>query len=184
MEKPEIKNIPLNLKSRLFLIYLRFKSFSSKIAFLGLVAIIYSEFHHHRLKLANTKPWIVTNVISGDRLLVERKGKELEIQLCGISAKSNESKEYLRSLLDRGNLVINPVEKSKEVTTAEVFVQLKPDYQQEIHPSTEMVMAGVATVFNFKNCPSKEYLAMAAAIALPRNIVDIIEILRLSWVYL
>ena len=124
MEKPEheIKNIPLNLKSRLFLIYLRVKSLSSKIAFLGLVAIIYSEFHHHRLKLTNNNPWSVTDVISGDRFLVERKGQELEVKLCGISA-SEGSKEYLRSLISQGDgwVILDRVTTEEGLTVAEVF---------------------------------------------------------------
>ena len=55
----------------------------------------------------------------------ERGYKKLEIQLCGIYAKDDESKEYLRSLLNKGSLVVNPVQKSDEVTIAEVFVQVK-----------------------------------------------------------
>ena len=167
MEKPEIKNIPLNLKSRLFLIYLRFKSLSSKIAFLALVATIYIEFHHHRLKLANTEPWIVSNVISGDRFLVERKGKELEIQLCGISAKDDESREYLRSLISQGDgwVVLDRVSKQDGLTVAEVFVQRNDE--QVIHLNTEMLMGGQAILADYKTCPNAEYLAMATAIAEP-----------------
>ncbi len=162
MEKPEheIKNIPLNLKSRLFLIYLRFKSLSSKIAFLGLVAIIYSEFHHHRLKLANNNPWSVTDVISGDRFLVERKGQELEVKLCGISA-SKGAKEYLRSLISQGDgwVILDRVSKQEGLTVAEVFLQRHDE--QEIHLNTEMLMDGTAILANYKAFPNAEYFEMA-----------------------
>ena len=164
MEKPEpeIKNIPLNLKSRLFLIYLRFKSLSYKIAFLALIAIIYTEFHYHRLKLTNNNPWNVTDVISGDRFTVSRGYKKLEIQLCGISAKSNESKDYLRSLISQGDgwVVLDRVSKQDGLTVAEVFVQRHDE--QEIHLNTEMLMGGKAILSNYKACPNAEYFEMAA----------------------
>ena len=161
MEKPEIKNIPLNLKSRLFLIYLRVKSLSSKIAFIGLLAIIYSEFHQHRLKLTNNNPWSVTDVISGDRLIVERKGQELEVKLCGISA-SKGSKEYLRSLINQGNgwVVLDRVSKQDGLTVAEVFVQIANE--QEIHLNTEMLMGDQAILADYKACPNAEYFELAA----------------------
>ncbi len=95
---------------------------------------------------------------------MSRSHKKLEIQLCGIYAKSQRSKAYLRSLLNQGNLVVNSVKKEDGLTIAEVFVQLKPDYVQKIHPSTEMVMAEVATVVDYQACPSAEYLGIAAAI--------------------
>ena len=50
------------------------------------------------------------------------------------------------------------------VTIAEVFVQLKPDYERESHLNTEMVMAGVATIVDYKDCPSAEYLEVAEGI--------------------
>ena len=67
------------------------------------------------------------------------------------------------SLVNRGDgsVVVNPVKTVWGTTVAEVFVQLKPDYEQEIHVNTEMVMAGVATLDNPDICPSAEYLKMA-----------------------
>ena len=149
------------MKVKLFLAYLRIKSLLPAIAILSLAATFYYQFLNRDV-IANNEPWIVTDVISGDRFTVSRGPKKLEIQLCGIYAKSDESREYLRSLLDKGNLVVSQVEKSEKSIIAEVFVQLKPDYQQEIHVNTEMISGKVATVFNFRNCRSAEYLAIAA----------------------
>ncbi len=60
-----------------------------------------------------------------------------------------------------GSVVVNPVKTEWGVTIAEVFVQLKPDREREIHVNTEMVMAGVATLDNPDICPSAEYLKIA-----------------------
>ncbi len=67
------------------------------------------------------------------------------------------------SLLNKGDgsVVVNPVKTEWGVTVAEVFVQLKPDFEREIHVNTEMVMAGMATLDNPDICPSAEYLKMA-----------------------
>ena len=154
------------MKSKLFLIYFRLRPILKAIAILSLVATFYNQFLNHRLKFANTDSWIVTDVISGDRFMVDRGDKKLEIQLCGIHAKSDKSRKYLRSLIAQGDgsVVLDRVRKQDGLTVAEVFVQLKPDYQQEIHLNTEMVTEGVATIFNYQTCPSAEYLARAAAI--------------------
>ena len=167
MEKPEheIENTPLNLKSRFFLIYFRSKPLLKAIAFLGLVAIFYNQYLNHPLKLRNPNPWIVTDVISGDRFLVERSGKKLEVQLCGISASSDESKAYLRSLLNKGDgsVILDKVQKKDGLTIAEVFMQLKSN-KQEIHLNTEMLMKGKAKLADYKACPNAEYFEMTAEI--------------------
>lgn len=150
------------MKAKLFLAYLRLKPLLYAIALLSLAVTIYYQFLNYRPKQRNSDPWIVTDVVSGDRFIASRGHQKLEIQLCGIYAKSNESREYLRSLLNKGNLVVSQVEKSEKSIIAEVFVQLKPDYQQEIHINSEMITGKVASVFNFRNCPSAEYLAIAA----------------------
>ena len=169
MEKPEheIENTPLNLKSRFFLIYFRSKPLLKASAFLFLVGIFYNQHLNHPLKLRNPNPWIVTDVVSGDRFLVERNGKKLEVQLCGISASSDESREYLRSLLNKGDgsVILDKVQKKDGLTIAEVFMQIEPDYVQEIHLNTEMVLKGKAILgADYKACPNAEYLEMAVEI--------------------
>ena len=144
------------MKSK-FLAYLRIKPFLyaitqwqlTLIAFLLLIAIFYNQYLNHRLKFVNTDPWIVKDVVSGDRFTVNRGDETLNIQLCGISA-SEGSKEYLRSLLNKGDgsVILDRVKKQKETTIAEVFVQLKPDYQ-EIHLNTEMLSTSTKLIVYF-----------------------------------
>ena len=114
----------------------------------------------NRPKIYNN-PWIVVDVISGDRFLVERKGQELEVKLCGISA-SKASQEYLRSLINQGDgwVILDRVEKQDGITIAEVFVQRHD--QQEMHLNTEMLMASKAILSNYKACPNAEYFELAA----------------------
>ena len=152
---------------KLFDAYFRIKPFLYAFAILcAVVPIAANQYINHRSKLVNTDPWIVGDVSSGDRFIVERKGQELEIQLCGISA-SKGSKDSLRSLLAQGNgsVVLEKVSKQNELTVAEVFVQRHD--QQEIHLNTEMLMGGQAILADYKACPNAEYFEMAAAIAKP-----------------
>ena len=140
------------MKSKLFLAYLKIKSLLPAIAVIGLFLTLMN--HWQNTRITSTTPWIVKDVVSGDSFIASRKQKQFQVKLCGISANSDESREYLRSLLNKGDgsVVVNSVRTEWGVTIAEVFVQLKPDYERESHLNTEMVMAGVATVADYKNC--------------------------------
>jgi hypothetical protein len=151
------------MNAKLFLVYLRIRKLLPAIAILSLAVTIYNQFLNYHHSLADTNPWIVKDVLSGNFLTVVRGDETLNIKLCGISANSGESQEYLRSLLDKGNgsVVVNPVRKEDNVTIAEVFVQILPDYEQEIHVNSEMISKGMAVLQNPDICPSAEYLKMA-----------------------
>ena len=108
------------MKPKFFLAYLRIKPLLFGVACLLLSITAINQFLNYRAKLANTLPWIVKDVVSGGlgraearsvRFIASRKGKEFKVKLCGISANSDESKEYLRSLLNQGDgsVVVNPV---------------------------------------------------------------------------
>lgn len=146
----------------LFLFYLRIKPLLYAIAYFGLLIIIYNQFINYRHLFRNNKPWTLQSVSSGNSLFVMHGDEIKKIKLCGIEGGN---KEYLESLLDRGNgsLIVNSVKKIDNVTTAEVFVPIKPDYEREIHLSSEMIMFGMATINNPDICPSSEYLKMAAS---------------------
>jgi hypothetical protein len=150
------------MKAKLFLFYLRIRKLLPAIALLCLAVTIYNQFLDYRtqLAIADTSPWIVEEILTGDRFIASRSGKQVEVKLCGVTA-GNESRDYLHSLLNKGDLVIDTVRKDDGITVAEVFVQLKPDYEREIHLNTEMVMGGMATLDNPDICPSAEYLKMA-----------------------
>ena len=161
------------LKMKKFLFYLKFKPIlyaiskrsASRVAVLSIAITAVNQYLNYRLKFINTDPWMVKDVVSGDRFLVERSGKKLEVQLCGISAKSDESKEYLRSLIAQGDgsVVPDQIKKRDGLTVAEVFMQIEPDYVQEIHLNTEMVLKSQAILgADYKACPNAEYLEMAA----------------------
>ena len=69
------------------------------IAVLCVAVMAANQYISRRSKPANN-PWIVVDVISGDRFMVERNDQTLEVKLCGISEGSKDS---LRSLLAQGN---------------------------------------------------------------------------------
>ncbi len=66
------------------------------------------------------------------RFIASRKQKQFQVKLCGISANSDESKEYLRSLLNKGDgsVVVNPVRTEWGVTIAEVIIHSPPTPQR------------------------------------------------------
>ncbi len=147
---------------KLFSVYLRIKPFLYVFAILcAVVPIVANQFINYRSKLVNTDPWIVGDVVSGDRFIVQRNDQTLEVKLCGIS---EGSKDYLRSLLDKGNgsVVLQRVSRQQHMIIAEVFMPIEPE--QEIHLNTEMLMAGKATLSNHKICPNAEYFELATEI--------------------
>ncbi len=89
------------MKVKLFLANLKIKPVLYAIAILCIAAIAANQYINRRPKLYNN-PWIVVDIISGDRFMVQRKNQNLEVKLCGISA-SKASKEYLRSLINQGD---------------------------------------------------------------------------------
>ncbi len=145
---------------KLLAAYFKIRPILYTFAVLCITAIAANQYINRRIKTVNN-PWIVVDVISGDRFIAERKGQELEVKLCGISAKSNESKKYLRSLISQGNgwVILDRVIDEDGITVAEVFVQRHD--QQEIHLNTEMLMANKAILSNYKACPNAEYFELA-----------------------
>ncbi len=146
---------------KLLAAYFKIKPLLYTFAILCIAAIAVNQYINRRSKIYNN-PWIVVDIISGDRFMAERKGQELEVKLCGISAKSNESQKYLRSLINQGDgwVILDRVEKQDGITIAEVFVQRHDE--QEIHLNTEMLMANKAILSNYQACPNAEYFEMAA----------------------
>jgi endonuclease YncB( thermonuclease family) len=74
------------------------------------------------------------------------------------------------SLIARGDGRVNLVRVEEDRygrTVAELFVPIKPDFQQELHLNTEMVSAGYAWHYQQYSgkCPSKEELGWAEKIA-------------------
>ena len=150
------------MKYKLLLAYLKIQPLLFTVAIISLFLIAMNHWQKTRITL--TTPWIVKDVVSGDSFTASRKSKNFKVKLCGISVSGNESRDYLRSLINQGNgsVVVNPVKTEWGVTVAEVFVGIE---RGEIHLNTEMVMGGMAGLAeDYKDCPSAEYLEMAEGI--------------------
>ncbi len=106
------------MKSKLLLAYLKIQPLLLTVAVIGLFLIGMN--HWENTRITSTTPWIVKDVVSGDSFIASRKQKQFQVKLCGISANSDESKEYLRSLLNQGDgsVVVNPVRTKWGVTIA------------------------------------------------------------------
>lgn len=113
------------------------------------------------------------SVYDGDTLRVVRGREEMKIRFCGIDAPEKDqalgvqARDYLRSLVERGNgsVVVVPVEKDRYGrTVAELFVM---ESGGEIHLNSEMVAAGMA--FHYAqysgNCPNQRSIVMAEDMA-------------------
>ncbi|MGV2831625.1 thermonuclease family protein [Myxosarcina sp. GI1(2024)] len=81
-----------------------------------------------------------------------------------MSASGEEARDYLRSLIDRGD---STVELEKRGETYEAWVLLKPDFESQFHLNTWMVQKGMARHDrqNSSHCLSSEALGWAEDIA-------------------
>lgn len=126
----------------------------------------------------NAEKWQVKpgSIHDGDTLRVIRDDEELKIRFCGIDAPELkqplgiESRNYLRSLIHKsdGTIYVKPIEKDRyNRTVAELWIPIKPDYEQQIHLNTAMVEAGMAYHYQqySGNCESAENLGWAEKIA-------------------
>ena len=116
------------------------------------------------------------SIYDGDTLRLIDSDRELKIRLCGIDAPELkqplgiESRNYLRSLIAKGDgtIYVLPIEKDRyERTVAELWIPIKPDFEQQIHLNTAMVEAGMAWHYSkySDKCKSAENLGWAEKIA-------------------
>jgi micrococcal nuclease len=120
-----------------------------------------------------TEFWQVGRVADGDTLTVTRNSQEERIRLCGIDAPEREqplgnaSRDHLQSLLNRstnGQVGVVPVERDQYGRlVAEVFVPVGGE--QEIHINSQMVMDGMAYVYEryVGGCPNGAVITRAGA---------------------
>lgn len=127
------------------------------IAAISIAKVKFPTFSPNLKRLSAINTWEVPEILGGDRIIVSSRSRTLTVHLCSIAGdyfdKSDESKRYLKSLIERGELRINFLNEDDEIFFADVFVRLKPDYQQEIYLNKEMVDAGMATVDSSHLCP-------------------------------
>ena len=128
------------------------------IAIVSLAEIKFPIFSPNFEKLSNIDDWEVLEILSGSSIIVGSQNKILTVYLCSIAGnyfeKGDESKKYLESLIERGKLRISFLNKDDGIFFADVFVQLKPDYQKEIYLNKEMVERGMATINSPHLCPN------------------------------
>ena len=133
------------------------------IAIVSLAEIKLPRFSPNLEKLSNIDDWEVLEILGGDRITVSSRNKILTVALCSIAGnyfeKRDESKKYLESLIERGILRISFLNEDDEIFYADVFVQLKPDYQKEIYLNKEMVERGMATINSPHLCPDTVFEA-------------------------
>ena len=143
-------------KIKLFSLYLSSrKPLLIGISFLSLILVVANQWTELQAGKKGKGSWEVKEVLSGETLALARDGEQLEAKLCGIDSGN---KEYLRSLIDRGN---GSVWVQKSGKGFEAWVMLKPDFESQIHLNTEMVMAG-AILSNHSDCLSAENLELAS----------------------
>jgi endonuclease YncB( thermonuclease family) len=116
------------------------------------------------------------SIYDGDTLRVIKGTEELKIRFCGIDAPELkqplgiESRDYLRSLIAKGNgtIYVLPIEEDRyERTVAELWIPIEPDFEGQIHLNTAMVEAGMAWHYEkySGNCESAKNLVWAEEIA-------------------
>ena len=155
------------MKAKLFLFYLRYRKpiiFCS--AAIALVSVVSNFWLEYRARFAPHPSWQVVDVESGDRLTVAHEERTKTIQLCGISASGEEAKDYLRSLIERGDGTVE-IERVGKENLSEAWVLLKPDFEQQIHLNTWIVQHGMGKVdpTTSDKCLQKENLIWAEKIA-------------------
>ncbi len=143
-------------KVKLFCLYLRYRKpllvIVSAVALTSILTNFWLEYQDGKKRYA----WQVKEVLSGKSLAVVKDDQMLEANLCGIGS---ENRDFLKSLVDRGD---GNVWLQKSGDGFEAWVALKPDYENQIHLNTEMVLNGKATLVNSSTCISSEHLDWAS----------------------
>ena len=91
-------------------------------------------------------------------MTVARGNETKTINLCGISDSGNELLDYLQSLIDRSNGII---ELQKVGDFYEAWILLDSEVEQQIHLNTYIVENKMAILDNHQNCLSGENLELA-----------------------
>lgn len=173
---------------------MNFKFINGAVLLIGLGLIGYSQFEKKQSRLdpktsqpvvnkRNYEEWEVKpgSIYDGDTLRLINNNQELKIRLCGIDAPEKEmplgieSRDYLRSLIDRSNGTVHLIRVDIDLyqrTVAELFVPLKSNPEQEIHLNSAMIEAGYAWHYEqySDNCPNRQGLEIAENIAKDKKV--------------
>ena len=148
-------------------LYLQYR-FPTLICLSAVVAVFVgvNQWIEYQYKNIKYPTWTVANITAGDTINVtsDLDSKIKTIKLCGITPAHPESKDFLKSVVDRGD---GSIELERAGDTHEAWVMLKPDFEKQIHLNTFMVEKGMARhdVANSQQCRSNEELGFAQKIA-------------------
>lgn len=177
----KIKSSFLVMPAKFFLFYLRFrKPIIILSAVFATVIIGLDNWLKYKDRNTDYTPWTVTSVESGSSFTVSRADKSKVIDLCGVAAVGDESREFLASVINLGD---GTVELEKVGDNHEAWIKLKPDYdvelvkhisdkpnelvEQEIHLNTWVIEQGYSRrdTQTFSQCKEPEHLVWAEEVA-------------------
>ncbi|MGV2831977.1 thermonuclease family protein [Myxosarcina sp. GI1(2024)] len=153
------------MKAKLFLFYLRYRKLLIFLfSVIALVSIGADSWLKYKSKSVNYNPWRVDEVMTGESFTVARDDETKTIKLCGITAAGDEARDYLKSLIDRGD---GTVQLEEREGAFEAWVLLKPNFERQLHLNTWMVQEGMARhdKRSSGHCRSDEALGWAAEAA-------------------
>jgi hypothetical protein len=172
------------MQAKLFLFYLRFRKPIIILSAIFATSIIgLDNWLKYKDRNGDYTPWTVTSVESGSSFSVSRHGESKNINLCGVAAVGDKSREFLASVINLGD---GTVELEKVGDSYEAWVMLKPDYdvelvkhisdkpnelvEQQIHLNTWMVERGIARrdIAEAAGCREPEHLAWELRIGIKR----------------
>ena len=142
------------MKAKLFLLYLQFRKLIPAIAFASLSIVAMNQYQSYQATIVR-EPWMVEKVLSGNSFSVRRGNKIKIIALCGVVS---ENKEYLRSLIERGDRSVHLQQSHRSY---EAWIVFSSPEETQIHLNTEMLVANKASLSNHHNCLSSENLELA-----------------------
>ena len=118
------------LQAKLFLFYLRFKKPLIILSVIAAAMIIGLDYwFKFKSNNIDSTPWRVTKVESGSSITVTRHNKTKVVNLCGVEPVGQETKQYLRSLIESGD---GTVELEKVGDNFESWIYLKPGYDVDL----------------------------------------------------
>ncbi len=165
------------MKAKLFLFYLRFrKPIIPTTGLITLVMVSLNQWVEYKDKNFSRNPWQIVSVESGEKFTVHGGNKTKTINLCGVKASGNRSRNFLRQVIDLGNGTVNlkhvgdsyeawiSIDKNYDVELVK-HISSQPNYlvEETIHLNTWLIERGFARrdKLNSGKCSQPENLVWA-----------------------
>ena len=155
------------MKAKFEKFYLQYR-LPALICLSGVVAVFVgvNQWIEYQYRNAKYPTWTVGAVTAGDIFTVtsDLDSETRTIKLCGVTPAHSEAKDFLKSVINRGD---GSIELERSGEAHEAWVMLKPDFESQIHVNTYMVEKGMARhdTANSQQCRSNEELGFAQKIA-------------------